>query len=135
MGCFGRHAAWALDRYVTEQARHRLADLPDLWLGEKGKGPTTASGIYQMIERRGTAIGVDHLHPHVLRHSWAHLMKTAHVPEEEIMRLAGGVRRRCWPGTVRPSPVNGPASRAAGSPRGRGSSSTPPENPAKANAK
>lgn len=33
---FGRKAAWALDRYLTERARHRQAEDPALWLGEKG---------------------------------------------------------------------------------------------------
>ncbi len=86
---FGRKAAWALDRYLAERARHRQAWHSALWLGEKGKGPMTGSGIYQMIQRRGENVGIEGLHPHVLRHSWAHLMKVAHMPEEEIMRLAG----------------------------------------------
>lgn len=86
---FGRRAAWALDRYLTVRASHRWAELEPLWLGEKGKGAMTPSGIYQMVTRRGEAIGVPGLHPHVLRHSWAHMMKVANMPEEEIMRLAG----------------------------------------------
>jgi integrase/recombinase XerC len=86
---FGRKAAWSLDRYITERRRHRQAALPNLWLGEKNKGPMTASGIFQVIERRGRAVGIDGLHPHILRHSWAHMMKTADMPEELIMRLAG----------------------------------------------
>lgn len=86
---FGRKAAWALDRYITERARHRWASRPEMWLGEKGKGPMTPSGIFQMIQRRGEAVGIKGLHPHVMRHSWAHLMKVAGMPEEEIMRAAG----------------------------------------------
>lgn len=86
---FGRKAAWAVDRYITERARHRWHELPALWLGEKGRGPMTASGIFQMVQRRGEAIGVPGLHPHVLRHTWAHLMKIGGMPEEEMMRLAG----------------------------------------------
>ncbi|HWG61917.1 MAG TPA: tyrosine-type recombinase/integrase [Streptosporangiaceae bacterium] len=42
----------ALDRYLRERAKHRLARVPALWLGVRG-GPMTASGIYQMIERPG----------------------------------------------------------------------------------
>lgn len=86
---FGRKAAWALDRYLTERARHRQHDLPALWLGEKGKGPMTSSGIYQVIQRRGVAVGIDGLHPHMLRHTWVHQMKAANMPEDEIMRAAG----------------------------------------------
>lgn len=54
---FGRKAAWSLDRYLTERARHRNAEESALWLGEKGKGPMTGSGIFQMIQRRGERIG------------------------------------------------------------------------------
>lgn len=86
---FGRKAAWALDRYITERARHRWASLEPLWLGEKNKGPMTASGIFQMIQRRGERLGIDGMHPHQLRHTWAHLMKSAHMSDDEIMKLAG----------------------------------------------
>lgn len=86
---FGKKAAWALDRYITERARHRWASLDALWLGEKGKGPMTASGIFQMIQRRGQALGIPGLHPHVLRHTWAHLMKAGLMSDDEIMKLAG----------------------------------------------
>jgi integrase/recombinase XerC len=86
---FGRKAAWALDRYLTERARHRQAEVPQLWLGEKGKGPMTGSGIFQMIQRRGERVGVAGLHPHVMRHTWAHLMKAANMSDDEIMKNAG----------------------------------------------
>jgi site-specific recombinase XerC len=86
---FGRKCAWAMDRYLTERARHRQAELPALWLGEKGKGPLTVWGVFQMIQRRGVAVGIDGLHPHQLRHTWAHLMKSANMSDDEIMKLAG----------------------------------------------
>lgn len=86
---FGRKAAWALDRYLTERARHRQAEDPALWLGEKGKRPMTGSGVFQMLQRRGEAIGVKGLHPHQMRHTWAHLMKAANMSDDEIMKNAG----------------------------------------------
>lgn len=86
---FGRRTAWSLDRYLSERARHKQAEMPALWLGEKGKGPMTPSGIYQMIERRGRAVGIEGLHPHQIRHTWAHLLKRADVSGEELMKLAG----------------------------------------------
>lgn len=50
----------------------------------------TGSGIFQMIQRRGDAIGVKGLHPHTMRHTWAHLMKkTNQISDDEIMKLAG----------------------------------------------
>jgi integrase/recombinase XerD len=46
----------ALDRYTRERARHPMARVRALWLGIHG-GPMTASGVYQMIERRGIPAG------------------------------------------------------------------------------
>jgi integrase/recombinase XerD len=60
----------ALDRYVRERAKHRLARVSALWLGVRG-GPMTASGIYQMIERRGREAGVE-VNPHKFRHHFSH---------------------------------------------------------------
>jgi integrase len=36
------------------------------------KGRLTASGIYQMIKDRGSAIGLPGLHPYQLRHKLSH---------------------------------------------------------------
>lgn len=86
---FGRKTAWALDRYLTERMRHRQAEDPALWLGEKGRGPMTGSGIFQMIQRRGERVGIKGLHPHVMRHTWAHMQKQAKISDDEMMKLAG----------------------------------------------
>lgn len=86
---FGRKAAWALDRYLDVRIKHRQHEDPALWLGEKGRGPMTGSGIFQMIQRRGRAVGIQGLHPHVMRHTWAHLMKDSEMRDEEIMKMAG----------------------------------------------
>lgn len=86
---FGRKAAWALDRYITERSRHRQAEESSLWLGEKNKGPMTGSGIFQMIQRRGEQVGIKGLHPHTMRHTWAHLMKASNMSDDEIMKIAG----------------------------------------------
>jgi site-specific recombinase XerC len=49
----GHDAARSLDRYLRMRARHPLAHRPELWLGVNGRGPLTASGIYQAVARRG----------------------------------------------------------------------------------
>ncbi|MGI5288350.1 tyrosine-type recombinase/integrase [Nonomuraea polychroma] len=84
----GRKAVVALDRYFRERAKQKWADRPELWLSEKNKGVLTVWGINQMFQRRGAAVGVPDLHPHMLRHSWAHYAKQ-NLSEEELMRLAG----------------------------------------------
>jgi integrase/recombinase XerD len=44
-----RDAARSLDRYIRVRARHAQAYRPQLWLGISGRGPMTASGLYQVI--------------------------------------------------------------------------------------
>jgi site-specific recombinase XerD len=57
---FGRTAALALDRYLRARVRHPQAHLEWLWLGKKGG--LTASGLAQMLERRGNQAGLPGLH-------------------------------------------------------------------------
>jgi site-specific recombinase XerD len=66
---FGRKTAQALDRYMRARRRHRLAHEPALWLGDRGKGPMTASGIAQAIKRRGRQAQIGDIHPHQFRHT------------------------------------------------------------------
>jgi site-specific recombinase XerD len=80
-------AVKALDRYVRRRARQRKANLPWLWLGEKGR--MTDSGIAQALRRRGRAAGVPGLHAHQFRHSYAHDMLSKGMQETDLMTLAG----------------------------------------------
>jgi len=84
---FGRKTAVALDRYVRERARHRLADLPALWLGLSGA--LTGNGVYQVVRNRAVAAGLGHAWPHLLRHIWAHRWLAEGGQETDLMRLAG----------------------------------------------
>jgi len=63
---FTYDTARALDRYSRERAKLPTARVSALWLGVRG-GPMTASGIYQMIERRGREADVE-VNPHKFRH-------------------------------------------------------------------
>jgi integrase len=49
----------------------------------------TDSGITQMLRRRGAEAGVDHLHPHRFRHTFAHLFQKNGGEGSDLMRLAG----------------------------------------------
>jgi len=71
-------AARSLDRYIRVRTRHAQACRPQLWLGINNRGPMTASGIYQVIARRGRQCGVD-VFPHRFRHHFSHTW-TAAVP-------------------------------------------------------
>jgi site-specific recombinase XerD len=84
---FGVRTAKALDRYLRMRARHRYAHRPGLWLGQHGT--LTANGIRQIVKKRGEQAGIKDLHPHQLRHTFAHLMLKAGSTEGDLMLMAG----------------------------------------------
>ncbi len=84
---FGSRAARDLDRYLRVRARHAHAREPWLWLGKKGR--MSDSGLRQMMERRAGAAGLGHVHPHQLRHTFAHAWLAQGGNEGDLMRLAG----------------------------------------------
>lgn len=88
----GAKAATALDRYLRVRASHPHAALPELWLARKGA--FGKSGIQQMIRRRGEQAGLgDIVHPHLFRHTYAHMALAAGMQEGDLM-LLGGWRSR-----------------------------------------
>jgi site-specific recombinase XerD len=77
----------AIERYLRVRARRIGADSIWLWLGSKGR--LTDSGIRQMLERRCRQAGITPIHPHQLRHTFAHSFLAAGGQETDLMRLAG----------------------------------------------
>jgi site-specific recombinase XerD len=84
---FGRKTAVALDRYLRVRARHKDADAPWLWLGQRGR--LTAWGVQLMLRRRGKEADLPGLHAHQLRHTFAHEWLAQGGGETDLMRLAG----------------------------------------------
>lgn len=84
---FGARTAQALDRYLRARARHKDARSEWLWLGRKER--LTDDGIRQMLERRAEKAGVQHIHPHMFRHRFAHGWLAQGGNEGDLMRLAG----------------------------------------------
>jgi site-specific recombinase XerD len=84
----GHHTALSLDRYLRARSRHAQAWRPQLWLGTSNREPLTASGIYQMITRRGRQAGVD-VCPHRFRHHFCHTWLDRGGPEGDLMELSG----------------------------------------------
>ena len=85
---YGAKTADALRRYLRDRNRHPMAQLSDrLWIGKKG--PMTDSGVRQMLERRCRDAGLDPIHPHQFRHTFAHRWLAAGGQENDLMRLAG----------------------------------------------
>jgi site-specific recombinase XerD len=84
---FGKRAALALDRYLRARSQHSDAERPELWLGHAG--PMTVSGIRDIVVRRSEAAGLEGIHPHLFRHTFAHSWLSAGGHEGDLMRLAG----------------------------------------------
>jgi site-specific recombinase XerD len=67
---FGDQAAKALDRYLRVRRLHRLANTPALWLGDRGRA-LAYNGLYFALGQRADLAGIEHFHPHMLRHTSA----------------------------------------------------------------
>lgn len=83
----GRATVRDLDRYNRERTRHAFADLDWLWLGSQGR--LTHSGIAQVLRRRSAEAGIAPVHPHQLRHTFAHNWLAAGGNEGDLQALAG----------------------------------------------
>lgn len=84
---FGRKTARALDRYLRNRSQQRLATAKQLWLGHAG--PMTSWGVADVIRRRAAVAGVEGVHPHRFRHTYAHQWLASGGNEGDLMRLAG----------------------------------------------
>jgi integrase/recombinase XerD len=75
--------------YLRVRRSHRLAHLPALWLGTRGRGPMTGSGIYQMIKRRAEEAGYDlkEIWLHQWRDTFANDWLAGGGSEGDLMRL------------------------------------------------
>jgi len=81
----------ALHRYLTLRHRHRLADLSDLWLGERGRH-FGYDGLSRALSRRAQRAGIQGFHPHKLRHTAAHRWLAKGGSESGLMAMAGWTR-------------------------------------------
>ena len=82
----------AIDRYLRSRRTHRLAGLPDLWLGDRSKG-FSYQALYSALKGRAAAAGIPDFHPHVLRHTAAGRWLAAGGSEGGLMAVAGWSRR------------------------------------------
>ena len=84
---YGGKAAAALDRYLRLRAAHRDARRPELWLGHGG--PMTPNGIARIVTRRAEQAGLEGVHAHLFRHTFAHRWQADGGNEGDLMRLLG----------------------------------------------
>ena len=80
-----------LESYLALRGRSSHAGRPALWLGQRG--PLTTSSVNAIVAARGRMAGITHLHPHALRHAWAHRMLSSGVGEGDVMVLGGWSNR------------------------------------------
>ena len=59
------------------------------------------SGVCQMLERRCVDAGIPSVHPHLLRHTFAHDWLATGGQEHDLMRRSVGARGR-WSGVTPP---------------------------------
>jgi len=87
----GRKAAAALDGYIRVRARHTQASSPWLWLGVQGHNTAhmTDSGIRDMVGRRGRQAGIQNVHPHRFRRSFADKWLESGGSTDDLMHITG----------------------------------------------
>jgi integrase/recombinase XerD len=87
----GRKSAAAIDKYIRARARHPQASSPWLWLGVKGHATArmTDSGIRDMVGRRGEQAGIQNVHPHRFRRSFADGWLANGGSPDDLMHIAG----------------------------------------------
>jgi site-specific recombinase XerD len=87
----GKKASAALDRYIRVRARHAQASSAWLWLGVQGHNTAhmTDSGIRDMVGRRGEQAGIQNVHPHRFRRSFADKWLEAGGSTDDLMHITG----------------------------------------------
>ena len=83
----GHRTVKAIDRYLRSRAKHWAAETTSFFLGHKG--PLSSGGVFQIVQRRGQQAGLGDIHPHQLRHSFAHAWLSEGGAEGDLMRITG----------------------------------------------
>ena len=102
----------SVEDYLEGREGHRSATAGSLWLGLKGR--LTESGIARMLRRRCAQAGTEDINPHQLRHTFAHNWLLNGGSEGDLMKLAGGVARRCSVGMGPRRLLSAPSQRMPG---------------------
>jgi integrase len=84
---FGARTTRALDRYLRLRGAHRYAGLPALWLTQRGAMSRDAAD--DRLRVLAAAAGIEGVHAHRFRHTWADDWLSADGGEQNLKRLAG----------------------------------------------
>ncbi|WP_432051851.1 tyrosine-type recombinase/integrase [Streptomyces xiamenensis] len=88
----GPKTCLAADRYLRQRRRHRLADSPALWLGDRGR-TIGYNGFYSTLMYRAELAGIEDFWPHMLRNTAAARWLDRGGSEGGLMAMAGWSRR------------------------------------------
>jgi site-specific recombinase XerC len=83
---YGAKTAQSIDRYLRVRHRSAYQDMDALWLGLRG--PLNPGGVYRIVKRRAKQAGLE-IHPHQLRHTFAHDWRAQGGSPDDLMRLGG----------------------------------------------
>jgi integrase/recombinase XerD len=83
----GVTTARTLRKYLRWRSKSKYAGSDALWLGERGA--MTASGLDKLIRSVGAEAGLEGVHPHLLRHTWAHCYRRDGGQTDNLVFLAG----------------------------------------------
>jgi site-specific recombinase XerC len=84
---FGARTGRALDRYLRARRSHRHAPDPALWITQRGAMSKDAAD--ERLRVLSAAAGVEGVHAHRFRHTWADDWLSAGGGEQDLKRLAG----------------------------------------------
>ncbi|MFC7529357.1 tyrosine-type recombinase/integrase [Actinoplanes sp. GCM10030250] len=77
-------------RYLRARAKRKgAAEVPQLWLAERGAKPLAPNGIKIMLKRRGATAGVQGTHANRWRHNFAHEWHKKGGNTGDLMLLLG----------------------------------------------
>ena len=63
------------------------ADSPCLWIGQRG--PLNEAAVWRTVKLRGEEAGIMGLHPHTLRHTFAHRFRAEGGAPDDLQQLGG----------------------------------------------
>lgn len=90
---FSNRTTLALRKYLRVRDQRPAAAHPALFLSlrpsARGEWRLTGGGVGEMFSRRSMAAGMEHLYPHMMRHTWAADLKEAGIHDDHLERLAG----------------------------------------------
>jgi len=82
-------SARALATYLRIRRHHKLAGTEWVWLGTRGRGRFSNTGIRKMLIRRAAEAGYEGVRPHQFRHTFSDGWLKAGGSEGDLMRLNG----------------------------------------------